>query len=92
MKKLALLTLAISVLALVYACTDAGDPDPARPGRRTADVTIPVADTRGDRGRAFTSTVPPAARWWLASADGNVWSATVADLAPGLLRLRRSAA
>lgn len=83
MKKLALLTLAISVLALVYACTDAGDPYIPAQGDVTADVTVSVVDTRGDWDALYLDGTLTGGTPVAMSADGNVWSATVADLAPG---------
>ncbi len=84
MKKLALLALAVPVLGLVFACTDAGDPYIPEGGDITAPVTVQLMDMVGDYdnlhvlGDELTGGQPVAM-----TQDAVTWTATITGVAPG---------
>lgn len=86
MKKLALLTLALPVLGLVFACTDAGDPyipEGGNGGPTTADVTVEVMDMVGDWDNLHVNGELTGDSPVAMTQDGIIWTATITGVEPG---------
>lgn len=83
MKKFALLALAIPALALLFACTDAGDPYVPEMGEVTATATVDLMDWVGDWDALYLNGDLTGGTPQAMTQDGPMWMASVSDLAPG---------